>query len=233
VKIVKKLLIIFLFLFLTGCSNQPAADTTQVPETVTSIVEDTIKIEQLKNEIDKKVEELGKYRNLISGLNSLLKNVYYGYASNDRYIADGFTAFSLNYNDKYYLITAGHCAHYKYGNEDSGLYTYFKFKANFSDEWIYPKLLTYENDFNNYHDYAIFVSNKIDSGLIIDKDNDKPAYILGSENLNINTIKYVVSMAIPGESGSPVIDLDGEVVGIQTGNIVDIDIILNAIDNLK
>ena len=44
--------------------------------------------------------------------------------------------------------------------------------------------------------------------------------------------KSSVSNLIEGESGSAVIDIDGEVARIATGGYVDIDLVIEAIDNL-
>ena len=233
----KLILIIFVLIFLTGCSPLITDTVPVVPETIivteTVTVEDTAKINELQKQLTDSQTKTEQYQDLIANLNNLLKNVYYGYAENNNYKSDGFTAFSIKYNDKFYLITAGHCVHYNYGGIDTGAYTSFKFKANFSNKWIYPKLLTYENDFNGNRDYAIFYSDKIIAGFKTDKDNDIPEYILGNEYLDINTIKLTVSIGIEGESGSPVIDPDGEVVKIYTGNFVDIDLVIQAINNLK
>ncbi|NQT67094.1 MAG: trypsin-like peptidase domain-containing protein [Actinobacteria bacterium] len=176
-------------------------------------------------------EETVKYKRLINNLNELLSNVYYGYASNENWISGGFTAFSIEYNGDYYLITAGHCVHYKDDKIDTGLYTSFKFKANFSNEWIYPKLLIYEvND--TVPDYAILFSDKINDGLDFDLDNSYPNYVLGNGDNNILKGFYTDTL-IDGESGSPVVDINGQVVGIATGNFVDIDIVLQTIDDLN
>jgi len=184
-------------------------------------------VNTLENNLELSKEELIKYESLINNLNSLLKNVYYGYASNSEWISDGFTAFSMEYGERYYILTAGHCIHYNFGGLDTGLYTTIKFKNN-SGDFIYPKLLAYENDY--YRDYAILFSDKVTSGLDFDLNNSYPEFILG--NRNLNTIKNEYNLK-DGESGSPVIDLDGQVIGIATGNFVDIDLVIKAIDNLK
>ncbi|MCJ7666635.1 MAG: hypothetical protein MUO59_07870, partial [Actinobacteria bacterium] len=103
---------------------------------------------------------------------------------------------------------------------------------DFGGKWIYPKLLTYENDYDNNIDYAIFYSDKIDSGLGYDLDNGYPEYVLG--NGDINTIKgFYTYDLVGGESGSPIIDIDGEAIGIATGGSTDINIVLQAIDNMQ
>lgn len=229
----KKTYIIFVILFLTillvGCKNDISTNVETIIKT--KIVEDTSKIDELEAEIE-------KYKSLLSNLNELLGNVYYGYASNENWESDGFTAFSLKYKGKYYIITAGHAVHYKDDKIDTGLYTTIKFKQG-SGDWIYPELLAYENDFDNYRDYAIFYSNKVDSGLEYDINEIKPTYILGSSNNNI--FSRTNRDLVEGESGSPIIDLEGEVIGIAIGAAtgsytpiyIDIDLVLEAIDNLE
>lgn len=186
-------------------------------------------LNNLGNEINLSEEENIKYANLLANLNDLLSNVYYGYASNDKWILDGFTAFSLEYKGKYYLITAGHCIENEYGK-----FVNFKYKANFSNEWIYPKLLVYEVDRPRHPsiDYAVFYSDKISKGLKIDYDNNNSKFILGAVNNNLNVLR-TEGLGKNGESGSPIIDLDGEVVDIYTGFFTDIDLVIEAIDNLK
>ncbi|NQT66188.1 MAG: hypothetical protein HQ569_01260 [Actinobacteria bacterium] len=238
---------IFLILFLNSCTNLadyvPIEKYNELQSTYAAIDDKYIKSNQdridlgienksLKVDVGNVENKIESYKNLINNLNDLLANVYYGYAENNKNESDGFTAFSINYNDKYYLITAGHAAHYKYNDIDTGVYTYFKFKANFSNEWIYPKLLTYENDFMGNRDYAILYSDKITNGLDFDLNNSYPEYILGNEDNNIFK-QFDIYNLVEGESGSPVVDIDGEVIGIATGNFVDIDLVIEAIDNLN
>lgn len=105
----KKLIVMFLFIpfFIsyTPIEQEPITiiETETIIETVTEYieVEDTEKIEILENELD-------KYKSLISNLNELLSFVYYGYASNNEWVIDGFTAFSMVFNDKAYIVTVGH-----------------------------------------------------------------------------------------------------------------------------
>jgi hypothetical protein len=230
----RRIFIILLLIFsmvLIGCSPQVLADSTITPETVTvtSIVEieNTGKIERLEADNFKLKAELEKYKELISGLNELLGNVYYGYASNSNWVMDGFTAFNLKYNDKYYLITAGHCIENEYGKFGN-----FKFKANFSDNWIYPKLLAYNVDEYAEFDYGIFYSDKINSGFIAGKP-EGANIILGNTDGNLNITRTITSAHKNGESGSPIININGEVIGILTGGITKIDKVTEAIDNLK
>lgn len=227
-KIVKKLLIIFLFLFLTGCSNQLATNTTQVPETVTATsivtetVEDTAKINELN-------AELAQYKHLIASLNELLENVYYVYQKKSDGSSSWGTGFSLKYKSKFYLITAGHAV-----NGEYGIFKNLGFEDN-NGKWIYPKLLDFNNDYINRNDYAIFYSDKILDGLNIDNENDNPEFIIGNEKFN--TIKDIGKINIAGESGSPIIDIEGEIIGILTTDIysyyTDIDLVIEAIDNLE
>ena len=225
---------------MAGCLNNyvPVEDYSELQSAYDTISDKYVEANQdridlsienknLKSDVDNLENETEKYQVLLRDLNSLLKNVYYGYASNSEWISDGFTAFSMEYGERYYILTAGHCIHYNFGGLDTGLYTTIKFKNN-SGDFIYPKLLAYENDY--YRDYAILFSDKVTSGLDFDLNNSYPEFILG--NRNLNTIKNEYDLK-DGESGSPVIDLDGQVIGIATGNFVDIDLVIKAIDNLK
>lgn len=220
----KKLLIILLLIIsiLTiGCSSQVIADTT-ISQTITTI-------DELANDYKESVNKNIQYSNLIDNLNEFLSNVYYGYSNNDNY-ENEFTAFSIYYNGKYYLITVGHAI-----EQDGQKYTDFKFKANFTDEWISAELLDYKFDYDNERttlsfDYAIFYSDVIVNGLIPEKNRDYPEFVLGNGKFNI--IRNA-GIAIPGESGSPIISLDGEVTGMVSAPFTDIDIILQAIDELK
>jgi len=175
-------------------------------------------------------EEIEKYKYLLSNLNELLGNVYYGYGENSEYFGE-FTAFSIEYGERYYILTAGHCVEM---NEIK--YDRFKFKSTFDNDWIYPELLTYQNNSINRNDYAIFYNNKIKDGLIIDDDNDLPKYILGNNKSSINIIRSFYDKTFDGESGSAIIDYEGEIIGINTTDIhsyfTKIDTVLKAIDVL-
>jgi hypothetical protein len=157
-----------------------------------------------------KEEGATKYQNLTANLNNLLKNVYYVYGEGSGTWVAG-TGFSMEYNDKFYLITAGHIIDCEWG-----IHKNLRFRANFSNKWIYPKLIAYNKDSMAGNDYAIFYSDKVKSGLKIDFENDDSAFIIGCEKLNI--IKDIDTINIVGESGSPIIDIDGEVTGISTTN---------------
>jgi hypothetical protein len=153
-----------------------------------------------------------KYQNLTANINDLLKNVYYVYGvGSGTWVAS--TGFSMEYKDKFYLITAGHVVDCEWG-----IHKNLRFRANFSNKWIYPKLIAYNNDYMAGSDYAIFYSDKIESGLKVDFENDDSAFVIGCEKLNINIIKDSDIINIVGESGSPIIDIEGEVTGISTTN---------------
>jgi hypothetical protein len=220
------LIVLLLILFiLSSCGS----DLLQAETSQTTINELQNDYDKLKADYEDLFDKNIKYEELINNLNSLLKNVYYGYSNNENF-ENEFTAFSLNYNDKYYLITVGHAV-----EQDGQKYTDFKFKPNFSDEWIYPELLTYKFDYDNKrttlsYDYAIFYSNIIADGLIPEIDRDFPEFVLG--NCKFNIVRNN-GTAIPGESGSPIINLDGEVTGMLSAPFTDIDIILQAIDELN
>jgi hypothetical protein len=220
--VMKKIfLILILSLFLAGCSQvqpEPIIVTETVIETVE--VEDTRKIEELQ-------AETRRCRNLLNNLNDLLSNVYYGYAENENWVQDGFTAFSMEYKGKYYLITAGHCV-----ENEHGRFNGFRFKANFSDRWVYPELLAYGNVYAKEEDYAVFYSDKVNSGLQVSTEFASEKFVLGISEQNA---LRRMGIAIPGESGSPIINLDGEVVKIVSGSFAytDINTVLKAIDALN
>lgn len=237
------LIIIAVALLVCGCTNMDnyipieeyESKAAELEEANSKSDDKDVEIRELQKEVDTlgnslnlTEEELEKYHSLINNLNELLSCVYYGWAINNiGGVQDGFTAFSISHNDEIYIITAGHCVENEYGK-----FYNFKFKSNFSDEWIYPKLLTYENDYLNKNDYAIFYSDKVVDGLDYDLNSSYPKFILG--NMNNNTLReFSFFDLIDGESGSPIIDIDGEVIEIATGFSVDIDLVLEAIDNLE
>lgn len=233
-KIVLMLCAIILVIAISGCTEYievPIVET--VTETITETVIETEYVEVINNdEILRLQEELNSYKGLIDNLNELLGFVYYGWAESDNYIIDGFTAFSIEYGGSHYIVTAGHAV------ERNGERFYnHRFKANFSDEWIYPELLYYLNG-NLNNDYAIFKSDKIEEGFKVCKEpslTDTNKYVLGSYGVGINTIKHnIYSDMLAGESGSPVINMSGEVIGVIYGNgeYTWIDVILDRIDNL-
>jgi hypothetical protein len=173
-----------------------------------------------------------KLKVLLNGMNDLLKNVYIG-SSSPKETAYTFTAFKISYRNKSYIITAGHCVNDNYGKEGV-----FKFKANFSQDWVYPDLLGYKADFPNLDDYGVFYSNDITGGLKITADlNSKPSennYLLGSMDKQLSIFRNLGDSSKKGESGSPVINQDGEVVGIYVvyGLVyTPIQLALDVIDN--
>ena len=174
----------------------------------------------LKTDINNVENETEKYKYLLSSLNELLSNVYYMECSNSEYTNWG-TGFSVSYNNAYYILTAGHYIENEYGKFGN-----FRFKVD--NEWIYPELLAYEVT-ETTPDYAIFYSDKIDNGLKYDINNTEPDYRLGIDII----IQENNNWGEPGSCGSPVIDLDGEVIGIHIGYFQDIDLILEVINNLE
>jgi hypothetical protein len=153
-----------------------------------------------------------KLKVLLNNMNDLLKNVYIG-STSPKETAYTFTAFKISYKDKSYIITAGHCVNDNYGEEGV-----FKFKANFSQGWICPELLGYKADFTNLDDYGVFYSDAITGGLKVTADlNSEPSddnYLLGSMEKQLSIFRNLGDSSEKGESGSPVINQDGEVVGI-------------------
>ncbi len=153
-----------------------------------------------------------KLKKLLNNINDLLKNVYIG-STSPKETAYTFTAFKIIYKGKSYIITAGHCVNDNYGEEGS-----FKFKANFSRDWIYPELLGYKADFTNLDDYGVFYSDANTGGLKVTEDlNSLPSennYLLGSMDKQLSIFRNLGDSSEKGESGSPVINRDGEVVGI-------------------
>jgi len=213
-----------LSLVFVGCSSKLSQAKKEIETLETEISE-------LEDEASKKESELNDYGILTSNLNKLLSTVYYGSAVP---VDDGrnknFTAFSLFYNNSFYLITAGHCIEY-----DGIEYTDFKFKSNIQGQWIYyPKLLHYQTDYENNNDFAIFYSPSIRKGLIIDPDDKEPKYILGNTERNLNLFKEF-SMTFEGESGSPILSAQCKVVGIVIKNNSDftpIEKVTKTIDKL-
>jgi len=176
------------------------------------------------------IKDLENLRSLINNFNKLLKNVYIG-SADPKELAYTFTAFSVEYEGEYYLITAGHCVKDNFGKEGK-----FKFKANFSDEWIYPELLGYKAEFWNLDDYAVFSSDKLYSGFKISDQETKGKYLIGSMDKNLSILRNLGAGSKKGESGSPVINENGEVVGIYViyGLVyTPIQLALDKIDSLE
>ena len=174
-----------IILVLSACQIQEiSADTT--------ITETTISNEE-------------KYEYILDNLDSLLENVYKGYVRFETVMfEDGFTAFSIEYNNEYFLITAGHCL--EYYNEEI---TKLEFENIITGEIIDDAKILY-SEYRGSRDFAILKSDKINSGLEVVKKYKKNTqlYTLGFSNGNIKSYKESV---IAGESGSPVIDLDMKV----------------------
>jgi hypothetical protein len=169
-----------------------------------------------------------KLRSLLDSLNKLLGFAYIG-SSTDEESAYTFTAFSIEYKGSYYIITAGHCVQDNYGKEGT-----FKFKANFSDEWIYPKLLGYNAEFWDLDDFAVFYGGGIKGGLPIGQGNTPGLYLLGSMDKALSVFRNLGDSSRRGESGSAVINEQMEVVGIYVvyGYVyTPIGLALDAIDN--
>ncbi len=156
-------------------------------------------------EIEKRIERLTE---LLNNINPILKHIYIG-SSDPEEINYTFTAFSIKYNEKYYIITAGHCIADNYGEGGR-----FKFKANFSDEWIYPELVGYKAEFWNLDDYAVFYSDKVNDGLAVGEIETEDNYLPGSIDKGLSVFRHHGDSSKRGESGSPVINEYGEVIGI-------------------
>lgn len=166
----------------------------------------------INKEIDVRTARLSSAELLLNNTNRILSTVYFGTADlEEREEFKDFTAFTLIFEEKYYLITAGHCIEF----EDEK-YSNFKFKANNKSYWVMPDLITFENDYDNNNDYAIFYSNNLfNMGLIPASENEDmtPQYILGNTERDLNLVKRY-SDAIKGESGSPVLNKKCHVIGV-------------------
>jgi len=183
--------------------------------------------------LNERTARLSSAELLLNNTNQILSTVYFGTADIDeKKEAKDFTAFSIIYKDRFYLITAGHCVEY-----ENIKYKNFKFKANNGRVWLTPELLAYKNDYIDDKDYAIFYKdNLITMGLYpAAKDEDlSPQYVLGNTERDLNLIKKYKD-ARQGESGSPVINSKCHVVGItikEDGSYTPIQAVLDAIDNI-
>jgi hypothetical protein len=188
---------------------------------------------KIDSTINERTARLSSSELLLNYTNSILSTVYFGTADTDeRKEAKDFTAFSIIYKDRFYLITAGHCIEF-----ENIKYKNFKFMANNGRTWLTPELLAYENDSANNNDYAIFYENNlITMGLYAaaKDENQIPQYVLGNIERDLNLIKKYKD-AIQGESGSPVINSKCHVVGIiikKDGSYTPIQKVLDAIDKL-
>jgi len=203
---------------LQGAFNEAVDDYSKLKEDNNNL---KIEVNTLENDLTLNNEEVDKYKDLIGNLDNLLSNVYYVYGEGNGTWVGGI-GFALEYKNKFYLITAGHIV-----DGEWGIHKNLGFKDT-DNKWIYPKLLTYEVT-ETIPDYAIYYSDKIDNGLEVDLNNTEPDYRLGINKL----IQENNNWGIDGECGSPIINLDGEVIGVHVGYLSDIDIVLEAIDNLK
>lgn len=183
--------------------------------------------------IDQRFAKLSSAELLLDNTNRILSTVYFGTADIDEQVeARDFTAFSIQYDDEFYLITAGHNI-----EMDGERYKNFKFKANNSKSWITPELLDYKSDYKNNQDYAIFYSeNLITMGLIPAKSGEDliPQYVLGNLERNLNLIKRY-NDAKPGESGSPILNSKCHVIGLMIkndGTYTPVEVVLDALASL-
>ena len=224
----RKSLIIFLSVavipvILSACS-------TRLDQAEKEVEELKLEIADLQEDIELKAEELKDHDILTHNLNSLMETVYYGSAApmgDER--RKCFTAFAMYYNEKFYLITAGHCIEY-----DDVRYTDFRFKSNEMKSWIYPDLLYYEADYPNNRDFAIFSHRFITKGLMVEEEDMEPRYVLGNIERKLNFFKEF-DTAHEGESGSPILNRGCKLVGIVIKNNSDYTPIIevtNAIDKL-
>jgi hypothetical protein len=207
----------------SGCSSKLSTAEMEIEDL-------KLEIAELQEEIDIRDEEISEYGILTGNLNKLLSTVYYGCATPETEGKEkNFTAFSMYYREEYYLITAGHCIEY-----DGIKYADFKFKSNNKKQWIYPKLLYYEADYENNRDFAIFTYSPIRKGLRVEDRDMKPRYVLGSIERKLNFFKEF-SSAREGESGSPVLSKGCKLVGIVIKNNSDytpISEVTGAIDSI-
>ena len=217
------ILIVTFSLLFTGCSKGLYYTGNKIESMKSTL-------SALEIEITEKEKEIKEFNILTGNLNKLLSIVYYCSAEP---VGGGhnkdFTAFSMFYRDNFYLITAGHCIEY------NGLkYNNFKFKSNGTGALIYPKLLAYNNDYENNKDYAIFYSRFVRKGLLIYNEDNEPKYVLGNIERKINFFKKF-DTAAEGESGSPILNSNCRLVGIVIKNndqYTPIEVVTVAIDKL-
>jgi hypothetical protein len=186
-------------------------------------------IKNLEDRIEELQKEPQKLRILLNNIDNLLKNVYIGSSAGDggQYT---FTAFGIEYKGKYYIVTAGHCVNDNYSAANGT----FKFKANFSQTWIQPELIAYKAEFWNLDDYAIFYSDKIPGGMRTGDLKTEESYLLGSIDKGLSIFRNHGGSSKKGESGSPVINENMEVVGIYViygEAFTPIQLALDAIDS--
>lgn len=191
-------------------------------------------ISEMEDSINQRLTRIGSAELLLNNTNRILSTVYFGTADiGERKEAKDFTAFSMIHDDKFYIITAGHCV-----EMDGEKYSNFKFKANKGKNWITPVLLDYKSDYINNLDYAIFYSDRlVSTGLIAAKPGEdmKPQYVLGNLERGLNLVKKY-SEAKEGESGSPVLNSSCHVIGLMIkkgGTYTPIGVVLEALMALK
>jgi len=185
-------------------------------------------IKNLKEQVAQLKLQPGNLKKLLNNMNDLLKNVYIGSTAPEE-LAYTFTAFTILYNGKTYIITAGHCVADNYGEEGT-----FKFKSNFSQNWVYPDLLGYKAEFYNLDDYGVFYAEGMSGGFEVSDKNTEDQFLLGSIDKGLSVARNLGDSSKRGESGSPVINEDGQVVGIYVVyglEFTPIQLALDVIDN--
>jgi len=194
----------------------------------------TSKIDEMNNSIDGRIFEKSSAELLMNNTNRILTTVYFGTADvGEKQEVKDFTAFSMIYNEKFYIITAGHCI-----EMDGEKYSNWKFKSNKGTGWITPGLLDYKSDYKNNIDYAIFYQDRhITSGLIPagPDENITPQYVLGNLERGLNLVKRYGD-AIEGESGSPILNSNCHVIGLMIkkgGKYTPVEIVLDALAGLQ
>lgn len=190
-------------------------------------------LNEISESVSQRTARLNSAELLLNNTNQILSTVYFGTADEGKQEeAKNFTAFSMLYKDKFYIITAGHCV-----EMDNVKYENFKFKSNKSKSWIMPKLLDYKNDYKNNLDYAIFYKgHPVNTGLLPANPGEDmtPQYVLGNLERSLNLIKRY-SDAKEGESGSPILNSNCHVIGLtikSDGAYTPIEAVLDALAKL-
>ncbi len=191
-------------------------------------------IAQMSDSIDRRISEKSSAELLMNNTNRILSTVYFGTADvGEKEQAKDFTAFSMIYNEKFYIVTAGHCI-----EMDGEKYSNWKFKSNKGTNWITPELLDYKSDYKNNIDYAIFFSDRlVTTGLIPAKpyEDMTPQYVLGNLERGLNLVKRY-NDAKEGESGSPILNSKCHVIGLMIkkgGTYTPVEIVLDALSSLQ
>jgi V8-like Glu-specific endopeptidase len=188
----------------------------------------------MSDAIERRISEKSSAELLLNNTNRILSTVYFGTADvGEKKEAKDFTAFSMLYNEKFYIITAGHCV-----EMDGEKYSNFKFKSNKTGNWIAPALMNYKSNYENNEDYAIFYSDRqVTMGLIPagPAEDMAPQYVLGNLERGLNLVKRY-NDAKEGESGSPILNSNCHVIGIMIkkgGTFTPIEIVLDALADLQ